>query len=94
MGFDESDCPLPCEIFSTETKQIGSGNNQDWTGFIINFQQNLEVKSDKLMFHQKVHHLFKHAGDYNSNHKTNFVQFFVRCKYKLLKFIEYAQKHT
>ena len=92
-GIDESDCQLPCETFSTDTKLTTFTKTQDYIGFGINFQQHVEVKSDKLIFHQKVHHPFKHAGDYNSNHKTNFIQFFVRCKYMQLKFIEFDKKH-
>ena len=53
MGVDESDCPLPCDIFSTMTKRTVSRNTQDYTGFAINFQQDLEVKTYKLIFSLK-----------------------------------------
>ena len=89
-GVDESDCQLPCETFSTDTKLTTSKKYQDYIGFGINFQQQVEVKSDKLFFYQRVQYLFTRAGDHNSNHKTNLLQLFVRCKYKLLKFIEFV----
>ena len=41
LGADVSDCPLPCEISSTETKVFAT--NSDWTGFGLNFQQTVEV---------------------------------------------------
>ena len=44
-GFDESDCPLPCEIFLTETKQTQSTQIQDTIGCYLNLQQNVEVIS-------------------------------------------------
>ena len=53
-GVEESNCSLPCEIFSTETKLTASSSSQNSTGFVINFQQNVEVKSDKLILSQKV----------------------------------------
>ena len=46
-GVDESNCPLPCEIFSTETKQTKSTQIKNSAGFTINFQQNVEVKTAK-----------------------------------------------
>ena len=49
-GIEESDCPLPCETFSTETKRIISNKNQDYDGYSINFDQNVEVKSERLIF--------------------------------------------
>ena len=47
-GVDESNCPLPCEIFSTETKQTKSTQIKDNTGFTINFQQYVKVKTAKI----------------------------------------------
>ena len=49
-GIEESDCPLPCETFSTETKRTISNENQDLTGYDISFEQNVEVKSERLIF--------------------------------------------
>ena len=43
FGVNESDCPLPCEIFSTETKLTTSIKSQDSTGFTIYLQQHVEV---------------------------------------------------
>ena len=45
-GVVESDCPLPCETILTETKLATSANTQDWTGITINFQQDVEVRSE------------------------------------------------
>ena len=42
LGADVSDCPLPCEIFSTETKLYLT--NSDYFGFGLNFQQTVEVQ--------------------------------------------------
>ena len=50
-GIEESDCPLPCETFSTETKRTFLNKNQDFTAeYNINFDQNVEVKPEKLIF--------------------------------------------
>ena len=46
-GIDLSDCPLPCEIYSTETKLISSTSPEDETGFAITFQQDVEVNLTK-----------------------------------------------
>ena len=41
FGVDSSGCPLPCEMFSTETKITST--NLDYVGFGIYFQQTVEV---------------------------------------------------
>ena len=41
FGVDGSGCPLPCEMFSTETKITST--NSDYVGFGIYFQQTVEV---------------------------------------------------
>ena len=82
VGIDESDCPLPCETFSTEIKRTIPAKKQDSTAFEINLEENVEVKSEmNVFFYKNVHYQFMHAGDYNPCYKTKFVQFFVRCKY-------------
>ena len=48
-GVDESDCPLPCEIFSTDTRLTASENIQEFVGFGLTFNQNVEVKTDKFI---------------------------------------------
>ena len=40
FGIDKSDCPLPCEIYSTDAKVTSSASSGD---FIITFQQDVEV---------------------------------------------------
>ena len=42
FGTDASDCPLPCETFSTETK-LTSTINSDYTGFSLTFKETVEV---------------------------------------------------
>ena len=54
-GFDESECPLPCETFSTKTRLMVSTNTQDYTGIVLDFQQNVEVKSDKMIYVHNIH---------------------------------------
>ena len=46
-GIDLSDCPLPCEIYSTETKLTLSGADTN-PGFSLSFQQNVEVKIESF----------------------------------------------
>ena len=41
LGADVSGCPLPCEIFSTETKVYTT--NSENIGFGLNFQETVEV---------------------------------------------------
>ena len=48
-GIDESDCPLPCEIFSTDTRLTASENYKKVVGFALTFNQNVEVKTDKFI---------------------------------------------
>ena len=42
-GVDESNCPLPCEIFSTETKVVMKNSGDNFIGFGLDFQQTVEV---------------------------------------------------
>ena len=47
FGVDESDCPLPCEIYSTETKLSTLANSDEYgTGFILNIPQHIEVSGE------------------------------------------------
>jgi len=48
-GVNESDCPLPCEIYSTETRHTDSTNSQGYIGFSITFQQNVEVTTIRVI---------------------------------------------
>ena len=48
-GVDESDCPLPCEIFSTDTRLTASDNIEKIAGLGLTFNQNVEVKTDKII---------------------------------------------
>ena len=41
FGTDASDCSLPCETFSTETKLTSI--NSDYTGFGLTFKETVEV---------------------------------------------------
>ena len=43
LGIDKSNCQLPCDIYSTETKLTSSMSSEDGTGFAISFQQDVEV---------------------------------------------------
>ena len=47
-GTYESDCPLPCEIFSTETKLTKIASTKDSALCVLNLQQDVEVKSSKV----------------------------------------------
>ena len=42
FGADVSNCPLPCEVFSTETK-LTSTIDSDFNGFGLSFQKTVEV---------------------------------------------------
>ena len=42
FGADVSNCPLPCEILSTETK-LTSTIDSDFNGFGLSFQKTVEV---------------------------------------------------
>ena len=42
FGTDASDCPLPCETFSTETK-LTSATSSDYAGFGLTFKDTVEV---------------------------------------------------
>ena len=45
FGIDESDCPLPCEIFSTEARQTTSVNSKGLgVGFILQIPLHIEVR--------------------------------------------------
>ena len=47
FGVDESDCPLPCETYSTETKLSTSAKSDEYgVGFIINLPQHIEVSAE------------------------------------------------
>ena len=41
FGTDTSDCSLPCETFSTETKLTSI--NSDYTGFGLTYKETVEV---------------------------------------------------
>ena len=41
FGTDASDCSLPCETFSTETKLTSI--NSDYTGFGLTYKETVEV---------------------------------------------------
>ena len=45
FGFDESDCPLPCEVYSTEARLTTSANSKELgVGFILQIPLHIEVR--------------------------------------------------
>ena len=47
FGIDASDCSLPCETFSTETK-LTSTINSDYTGFSLTYKETVECLGGRI----------------------------------------------